>query len=251
MASNNWDTHVILLIGENNQRKALVRDMLKTKFRLLEYSVNRHTKDVLAKIFMWDVALLDEDTEKAKIWRETPDPFWSKNLGKDFVPNKVLGKFGIGIMDLFSQNFWLSYIIGQIASNSQCNTALICDITTIGEMNYFIEKAPKLTLVFVVPQLKPLYQDDLARFLEQEKLNMATKTNTQDYKPSMAVVECFLDIWGLFRSGPSSEWEPVLAVLNRNYLNPFTSTCQKMVVLGHHGEDDGEFRKHLEIAFLE
>ena len=51
-------------------------------------------KDGVAAIFEWPRELLEGDSDESREWRETPDEFWSKELGEDITPRFVLQKFG-------------------------------------------------------------------------------------------------------------------------------------------------------------
>ena len=55
-------------------------------------------KDAVASMFDWDRYMLEGKTEPSRKWRESPDPFWSKEIGYDITPRYVLQRFGTECM---------------------------------------------------------------------------------------------------------------------------------------------------------
>ena len=55
-------------------------------------------KDAVASMFDWDRYMLEGKTEPSRKWRESPDPFWSKEIGRDITPRYVLQRFGTECM---------------------------------------------------------------------------------------------------------------------------------------------------------
>jgi len=65
-------------------------------------------KDVASVMFGWPRELLEGDTEISREWREQPDEFWSKELGYEISPRKVLQLLGTeSVRDVFHKDFWI------------------------------------------------------------------------------------------------------------------------------------------------
>ena len=59
-------------------------------------------------MFGWDRKLLEGDTEESRVWRETPDTYWSEKFGRDFTPREALQKMGTEVgRDVFHTDFWV------------------------------------------------------------------------------------------------------------------------------------------------
>lgn len=78
-------------------------------------------KDGVAAIFEWPRDLLEGDTDESRQWRETPDEFWSKELGFDVTPRYVLQKFGTEVRDGFHVHTWTILLKKTILDNPHTN----------------------------------------------------------------------------------------------------------------------------------
>ena len=78
-------------------------------------------KDGVAAIFEWPRDLLEGDTDESRQWRETPDEFWSKELGFDVTPRHVLQKFGTEVRDGFHVHTWTILLKKTILDNPHTN----------------------------------------------------------------------------------------------------------------------------------
>ena len=74
-------------------------------------------KDGVAAIFEWPRHLLEGDTDESRKWRETPDAFWTKELGEEITPRYVLQKFGTEVRDGFHVHTWTILLKKTILEN--------------------------------------------------------------------------------------------------------------------------------------
>jgi hypothetical protein len=72
-------------------------------------------KDVTANMFNWPRNLLEGDTDESRLFRETPDKFWSKRMGKDFTPRLALQLMGTEVgRNIFHPDFWVIKVENEI-----------------------------------------------------------------------------------------------------------------------------------------
>lgn len=103
---------IIGLVGFIGAGKGTVADMLVNNHAFVKESFANAVKDAVAPIFGWDRKMLEGDTPESRIWRETPDQWWSEALGKDFSPRLALQLMGTEAgRNVFSRDLWvLSFI---------------------------------------------------------------------------------------------------------------------------------------------
>jgi hypothetical protein len=69
-------------------------------------------KDVVSAIFGWDRALLEGDTEESRVFRETPDSYWSGVWGRPYTPREALQKMGTEAgRTAFHKDLWVKALI--------------------------------------------------------------------------------------------------------------------------------------------
>ena len=72
-------------------------------------------KDVTANMFNWPRNLLEGDTDESRLFRETPDKFWSNRMGKDFTPRLALQLMGTEVgRNIFHPDFWVIKVENEI-----------------------------------------------------------------------------------------------------------------------------------------
>ncbi len=107
------------LIGSG---KGTVADVLVENHQFEKISFADKLKDGVATIFDWDREMLEGETPESRYWREQPDDFWSKELGKDVSPRLVLQLFGTDCMRQgFFDGIWVSLIKQKIINNPDTN----------------------------------------------------------------------------------------------------------------------------------
>lgn len=93
-----------------------------------------HLKDVVSLLFSWDRALLEGDTTESREWREKPDDFWSKKLGKEFTPRFAMQFFGTNLLrNQFYEDIWVSSVEKKIIDGTK--NVVITDVRFPNEID--------------------------------------------------------------------------------------------------------------------
>lgn len=103
---------IIGLVGFIGSGKGTVADILVRKHGFHKESFANSVKDAVAPIFGWDRKMLEGDTPESRLWRETPDTWWSNALGREFSPRLALQLMGTESgRNVFHRDVWvLSFI---------------------------------------------------------------------------------------------------------------------------------------------
>lgn len=79
--------------------------------------------------------LLEGDTEESRIWRETPNEFWSRELKRDITPRFILQVMGTECMrNGFNHDIWMLIVKNKILQNPNTNW-VISDVRFRNEQN--------------------------------------------------------------------------------------------------------------------
>ena len=126
--------NVIGICGLIGSGKGTVADhLVKNDYKKISFADK--LKDGVSTIFGWDRLLLEGDTRESREWREVPDEFWTKELGKDITPRLVLQLFGTDCMrNGFDDNIWVNLVKKEILDNPQQNY-VIPDVRFPNEIN--------------------------------------------------------------------------------------------------------------------
>jgi hypothetical protein len=126
---------IVGLLGFIGSGKGTAGDMLKD-MGFTPVSFAKGVKDVAAEMFGWPRHLLEGDTEQSREWREQPDKFWSKELGKDFTPRLALQLMGTEVgRDVFHKDFWIIKLKNYIQQNPNQNY-VITDVRFQNEIEF-------------------------------------------------------------------------------------------------------------------
>jgi len=99
---------LIGLVGFIGSGKGTVADLLVERHGYNKESFAGSVKDAVSTIFGWDRSLLEGDTIKSRAWREEPDAWWSKRMGKDFSPRLALQLMGTEAgREIFHSDLWI------------------------------------------------------------------------------------------------------------------------------------------------
>ena len=91
--------------------KDTVGNLLVDTYGFTKISYADRLKDTVATMFGWDRGLIEGDTAQSRIWRETPDEFWSKELGYTVTPRLVLQRVGTDCMRKgFNDQVWTLFV---------------------------------------------------------------------------------------------------------------------------------------------
>jgi hypothetical protein len=126
---------IVGLLGFIGSGKGTAGDMLKD-MGFTPVSFAKGVKDIAAEMFGWPRHLLEGDTEQSREWREQPDKFWSKELGKDFTPRLALQLMGTEVgRDVFHKDFWIIKLKNYIQQNPNQNY-VITDVRFQNEIEF-------------------------------------------------------------------------------------------------------------------
>ena len=99
---------IISLVGFADAGKSTAANIL-TQHGFVSMSYADSIKDCLSAIFGWDRDLLEGITPESRIFRETVDQWWAKNLGiPNFTPRFAMKNFGTDVMrNHFHKDIWV------------------------------------------------------------------------------------------------------------------------------------------------
>lgn len=99
---------IIGLVGFIGCGKGTVADILVRDYGYQKFSFADALKDAVAILFGWPRNLLEGDTDESRLFRETPDAFWSKKFGYTVTPRHILQRFGTEAMrDVMNKDIWV------------------------------------------------------------------------------------------------------------------------------------------------
>ena len=105
---------LIGLVGLIGSGKDTVAERLITHHGYKRDSFAKSLKDAVSSMFNWDRELLEGNTKESREWREQPDKFWSKKMGKEVTPRWVLQYFGTEVMRQGMYDaIWVDSVIGR------------------------------------------------------------------------------------------------------------------------------------------
>ena len=112
---------VISLSGFKGSGKDTAALLMRSNMPFESLSFAAPLKEALAAMFGWPREMLDGTTPESRAWRETPDIYWSDQLGHTVTPRFVLQHFGTDVVrQHMLDNFWIAAVQKQI-ENSNSN----------------------------------------------------------------------------------------------------------------------------------
>jgi hypothetical protein len=119
---NSLKQKIIGICGFIGCGKGTVGDILIRSHNFKKISFAETLKDGVAAVYGWDRKLLEGNTEASRSWRETPDEFWTKELGREITPRYVLQLFGTDCMRRgFDEQIWVLTVKRKILENPNDN----------------------------------------------------------------------------------------------------------------------------------
>jgi hypothetical protein len=117
---------IIGLVGFAGSGKGTVADYLVTKHNYVKMAFADPLKDAASVIFGWPRYMVEGDNEPSRIFRETPDPFWSEKFDMKFTPRLALQKLGTEAgRDVFHKDIWVYALENRIR---QHKNVVIADV---------------------------------------------------------------------------------------------------------------------------
>lgn len=99
--------------GKSTAAKILIED-----FGYTEIAFADKLKDICSITFGWPRNLLEGDTLESREFRETLDKFWTRKLGFDVSPRKMLRMVGTGLFrKYFHEDIWIYSVFNEIEKN--------------------------------------------------------------------------------------------------------------------------------------
>ena len=114
------------LIGDG---KGTVGDLLEQYYGFTKLSFADSLKDAVATVFSWPRPLLEGDTVDSRVWRDTPDEWWSNRLNMpNLTPRIVLQQWGTEVCRRsFHDDIWIASLEYKINEyqNSKITTNIV------------------------------------------------------------------------------------------------------------------------------
>lgn len=98
----------ISLSGFIGSGKNTVANILQENYGYKVISFSEVLKDTVAHLFSWDRVMLEGDTKESRDFRNTKDEYWSKILGYEVTPRKMMQIIGTELFQYhFHKNIWV------------------------------------------------------------------------------------------------------------------------------------------------
>jgi hypothetical protein len=102
---------VIGVSGFAGSGKDSFANIFVEKYGYTKISMADSIKDMLSVVFGWDREMLQGATPESRLWRETPDEFWSGVLEYPFTPRKAMTTIGTNLFRVhFHKDIWVQSV---------------------------------------------------------------------------------------------------------------------------------------------
>jgi len=165
---------VIGLLGFIGSGKGTAGEVLKD-IGFTPVSFAEGVKDVTSEMFGWPRHLLEGNTDESRSWREQPDEFWSKELGKSFTPRLALQLMGTEVgRYVFHKDFWIIKLKQKMMKNPELNY-VVTDVRFQNEI-HFIQQMNGICI-------------EIQRGIKPHWYDVAGKANNGDYKAEKFMIQ--------------------------------------------------------------
>jgi len=135
---------LIGLVGLIGSGKDTVAERLVMQHSFRKDSFAKSLKDSVSSIFGWDRHLVEGATKESRIWREQPDPYWSKKFNRPITPRYIMQYWGTEIMrGHLHDNIW----IDSFSARYDGGDVVISDTRFINEIHTIRQLKGKIILV--------------------------------------------------------------------------------------------------------
>lgn len=125
---------IIGLSGFAGTGKTTVAEYLVRRHGFVRLSFAAAVKDITAAAFGWERSKLEGVNPQDRVWRETPDPFWSSRMGRDFSPRTAMQYLGTDIFRAqVLPSIWCDNIIAKIRALPSETNIVIDDVRFTNE----------------------------------------------------------------------------------------------------------------------
>ena len=123
---------LIGIVGFAGSGKDTIGNILVSDFNFRKLSFASKLKDIVAVKYNWPRNLLEGDTKESRIFRETPDAYWSKIFNIEFTPRYALIYEGCTLVrDMQHKDFWMLSLFNSIDLNKN---NVITDVRFLNEI---------------------------------------------------------------------------------------------------------------------
>ena len=147
--------HIIGLVGFQGSGKDTVGRIIRAqhpKFQTISFA--RPIKSSLCSMFGWSSDMMEGLSPESRVWRETPDKFWTQHLGRTITPREMMREFGTELIrNQFDQNFWTLSLRKRLESSKR--SFVITDVRFTNEIEMIRELGG--TLIWVRRDPLPNY----------------------------------------------------------------------------------------------
>lgn len=147
---------VIGVCGFAGTGKTTIANHLVAEHGFQKMSFADGVKDITAATFGWDRKKLAGATPEDRQWREQPDEYWTKKLGRTFTPRIALQFLGTDIYRThIHPNIWADITMAKIRNLPTDAKVVIDDVRFCNERDAILEIGGKLiTVLRDTPDMK-------------------------------------------------------------------------------------------------
>lgn len=138
---------IIGLVGNIGNGKGTVADILVERHNFFKESFANSLKDACSIVFGWDRQMLEGVTPESRAWREQPDKWWSRKLGREFSPRLALQLMGTEAgRDVFHPDLWVHTVMRR-CEQAPWNNYVIADVRFPNEIQAIRDSGGKVVRV--------------------------------------------------------------------------------------------------------
>jgi len=136
---------ILGLVGLIGSGKGTVASMF-VSHGCVEDSFAAPLKDLTSSIFGWPRHLLEGDTDESRVFRETPDLFWSRKVGiPNFTPRLALQIVGTDVLrNHFYEGIWRDSLEYRLRSNKPSSCVVVSDARFTNELTLIKQMGGKI-----------------------------------------------------------------------------------------------------------
>lgn len=113
---------IIGVCGFIGSGKGTVGDILVEEYGFTKISYADRLKDTVSVMFGWDRDMMEGDSKASRKWRETPDEFWTSELGYEVTPRLVMQRVGTDCMRKgLDDQVWCLFVKKTLLDNPTVN----------------------------------------------------------------------------------------------------------------------------------
>lgn len=170
------------IMGLIGSGKNTVAQYMQQQTNMVSFAFADKLKDVLAVAFGWDRDMLEGVTQESRLWRDTPDPYWSKVLQRPFTPRMALTEWGTDLIrEHFCDKFWVLSLGREVEKLPVETNIIVTDCRNRNEIEYV--KNLGFTFIEVFGKNKPQWYSEILQIREQYKYcdDVETDSKVKDY----------------------------------------------------------------------